>query len=478
MPSTAINKRRPLQRNSLPNGTKISAGKVQNDPAGPTEEMIRIIRDLGKRGLDESRTKVTHGAEPPGVQPSNGAKEVVEISSDEEDEEDAKDEEEDDDEHSGSESGEPQSESDSDGSGPENTQDRQRSGSIAHDMEMIDAASPPATSSNNPDEQLEEPTFGELIRGNDTDPIDVEATFGESHPQTLIPSDSVKHLQPPSATSLGTVLTQSLKTNDINLLESCLHTTDLGTIRSTIERLDSPLAAVLLQKLAERLHRRPGRAGSLMVWVQWTLVSHGGYLAAQPELMKRLGSLNRVIKERANGLQPLLSLKGKLDMLEAQMQLRRSMQASSRTINSGLRDIEYGEEGVLYVEGQAESDSDDYDDPRLPRISNGSVGTKRSRQIMEDAGSESEDDGTEMPTTVNGADQKSDEQDPSSDDSDEMIDDEAEETNEESDDISEDEIDQEDMDSAEEEVDVDDAGPPTKRPSVVQRSGGLFSKRK
>ncbi|KAI9777304.1 MAG: Small subunit (SSU) processome component, partial [Candelina submexicana] len=370
-----------------------------------------------------------------------------------------------------------QSDSDSDGSRPEETQTGQPHHS-PQDVKMVDMGTPPAPSTHDPEEQLEEPTFGELIRNNDTEPIDVEAAFGESHPQSLIPSDGVKRLQHPSATSLGTVLSQSLKTNDTNLLESCLHTTDLGTIRSTIERLDSPLAAVLLQRLAERLHRRPGRAGSLMVWVQWTLVSHGGYLAAQPGLMQKLGSLNRVIRDRANGLQPLLSLKGKLDMLEAQMQLRRSLQASARTANPGLRDLENDEEGVLYVEGQAESDSEDGTDPRLPIVTNGLAGVKRSREIMADLASESDDGGTDMPTTVNGADHESDDHDGSSDDEYGMIDDEAEETGDDTDAVSENEVDYEDVDSVEEDDEIDDAGPPAKRASVVQRSSGLLSRRK
>src|SRR5436305_8171617 len=105
------------------------------------------------------------------------------------------------------------------------------------------------------------------------------------------------------------------------------------------------------------MHKRPGRAGSLMVWVQWTLVAHGGYLATQPDLMKKLTTLKRVIDDRARGLQPLLSLKGKLDMLEAQMQLRRSMQSSGMG-----PDEEDDEEGVIYVEGQEDEGSEVDDD--------------------------------------------------------------------------------------------------------------------
>ena len=157
--------------------------------------------------------------------------------------------------------------------------------------------------------------------------------------------------------SLATVLTQSLRTNDTSLLETCLHTRDLSTVRSTIERLDSSFASDLLQRLAERLHSRPGRAGSLMVWIQWTLVAHGGYLAGQPEVMRKLKNLHKVVKERAGSLQSLLNLKGKLDMLEAQMNLRRHVLGKGKGKNVGNDD----DEAVIYVEGQ-ETEDEDFDD--------------------------------------------------------------------------------------------------------------------
>jgi U3 small nucleolar RNA-associated protein 5 len=59
----------------------------------------------------------------------------------------------------------------------------------------------------------------------------------------------------------------------------------LLVIRATIQRLASLLTGILLQKLTERLHKRPGRAGNLILWAQWTLVTHGGYLATQPDLI-------------------------------------------------------------------------------------------------------------------------------------------------------------------------------------------------
>lgn len=200
-----------------------------------------------------------------------------------------------------------------------------------------------------------EQSFGDLIRANADDTIDVRAILPSRKPQGLVRAGG-RELQRAGGTSLGTVLSQALRTNDKDLLESCFHRSDLTTVRTTIERIDSSLASALLDRLAERLYSRPGRAGNLMVWIQWTLVAHGGYLASQKEVMKKLASLQRVVGERANSLQPLLSLKGKLDMLEAQINLRKSMQAGSRATNA----IEgVGEEDVVYVEGQEESDSED-----------------------------------------------------------------------------------------------------------------------
>ena len=127
---------------------------------------------------------------------------------------------------------------------------------------------------------------------------------------------------------------------------------DQQSIRMTIQRLQSHLVGPLMQRLAERIHRRPGRTGHLMTWIQWSLVAHGGYLVTQPEIMGKLRALNQVLRERAQGLQPLLQLKGKLDMLGAQLELRRQTLATS----ARAQDDEDDEAGVLYIEGRDDDD--------------------------------------------------------------------------------------------------------------------------
>ncbi|KAK1772886.1 Dip2/Utp12 family-domain-containing protein [Phialemonium atrogriseum] len=228
------------------------------------------------------------------------------------------------------------------------------------DTEMMQEDRPSASAS---DDEATSPTFGDLLRGSSSSNNNNNNNNNNTTTtvNALIPGTSRgprPAAPPPTLSSLGTVLNQALRTDDADLLESCLHTTDLPTVRATIERMDSALAGALLSRLAARMHRRPARAHSLMGWVQWTLVAHGGALASQPDLVRRLAELARVLDERARALPSLLALKGRLDMLDSQMSLRRDNLAGSISGGSGDEDEdedEEDEEGVVYVEGEDET---------------------------------------------------------------------------------------------------------------------------
>lgn len=381
----------------------------------------------GKSAIDESRTVVL-GANHASKTPGHEVLELSDSSSVGEDDEEELSEE---DDEAAEELDDQEDESPAD----------------AADISMDDAAP-----EDEEDQENAEPSFGELVRANASEPIDV-AAFDAASPGSKAYPKTVQ-VQAPSGASLGTVLAQALRTNDVSLLESCLHTTDLNTIRATIQRLDSPLAGTLLQKLAERLHRRPGRAGSLMVWVQWTLVTHGGYLATQKDLIKKLAELNRVIDERAKGLQSLLSLKGKLDMLEAQIELRRAMQGQRKQLDEDEED-----EDVIYVEGQESEE-----EGRVEKL-----GINGDLEDLSDMESEISED---MPMT-NGVGNSDDEESASSEDDDnDLIDDEAEETDD--DNADENDVDHDDLDEEVEDEESDDGGAP---PPKMQRTGLSSRKR-
>ncbi|KAI1653714.1 NUC189-domain-containing protein [Daldinia decipiens] len=273
----------------------------------------------------------------------------------------------------------------------------------------VDMPSPNLPTDGESDQEPAQPTFGELARAHDT--IEVSNAISTQPNAVAAPGRS---LAPPSLSSLGTVLSQALRTDDADLLESCLHVSDLNTVRQTIQRLDSTLAGTLLMKLATRMHRRPGRAGSLMTWVQWTLIVHGGALATQPGLAKKLSELHRVLEERSRGLNSLLALKGKLDLLEAQMEFRRIAQQNKEVDESDE------EEAVVYVEGE-ESDADmvngamDLDDDNGLPVTNGVVDgdSEEDEESSEDEADEDNLDGQEDldENDVNHDDVESDEED-------------------------------------------------------------------
>ena len=440
---------------------------------GVSAVVLNGVKDVGRNHVDESHTVVSGGQGTGGLLLGANPSSAIDISSAEEETEYSEEEEQEEDmveegEGKGKEERkviEPQPVS------PE-------AATLDEDINMEDApseADAEAGASEKPEapEEAGEPTFGEMIRANARDAIDVQANL-TSHNARAIATTGERSVQLPSGMSLGTVLTQSLRTNDVDLLETCFHVRELLIVRTTIERIDSSLATILLDKLAERLHNRPGRAGSLMVWIQWTLIAHGGYLASQPQLMKKLASLYRVIGERANSLQPLLALKGKLDMLEAQMNIRKTMQARSKA--NALDEDE--EEGVIYVEGQDDSESDDDSAPNRAvsrDLANATLQDEESG--VEESGGEFEEEVEgDLSTKVNGV-VPNPEDDASESDNEGLIDEEAESTDQDSaDERSEDEIDYDDVDSLSESVSEPDDAPPAKRPTKTNMVNGLGKK--
>lgn len=251
-------------------------------------------------------------------------------------------------------------------------------------------------------EDAGEPSFGAMLKARHPEPIDVQASFADVLDQrTVAPTNSSKALVTLSAGSLSTVMTQALKTNDRDLLETCFQIGDIPTIRATVERLQPQLVSSLLSRLAERMYKRPGRTGVLLTWVQWSMVAHGGYLANQPDVMHKLKALSQVMRERAQGIEPLLHLKGKLDLLSAQLDLRRRLQAANREAHAEDED---DEDNVLYVEGQEEdmgSDADvavaDRDGPTQP-----SRGTARRKPVSGKAAPPESDEDESMDELANG----------------------------------------------------------------------------
>ncbi|KAK4223632.1 U3 small nucleolar RNA-associated protein 5 [Podospora fimiseda] len=303
------------------------------------------------------------------------------------------------------------------------------------------------------EDQPSEPTFGELLRGNST--VDVSAAVAaqaaNANSRTEIQQRHAAGLI--SNNSLATVLNQALRTNDTDLLESCLQTTDNGIIENTVNRMDSALAPQLLDHLSARMHRRPGRALSLMMWMKLTMIAHGGSLVTNPDRIARMGELQRVLQERAKGLPVLQQLKGKLDLLDAQLKLRKTarLQAAGRWNEGDGHDVSSDDEG-------------DDDEARMVYVEEEE---SHSRPLANGVGPwHAVDDEDDFPA-ANGVIGDSDEE------SDEDFGEEQEELAEvES--MDEDEVDHDDVEDEEEEISEAEAEPPTK----IRRTSARLSQKK
>jgi U3 small nucleolar RNA-associated protein 5 len=313
------------------------------------------------------------------------------------------------------------------------------------DTDMQDTA---AEQDEDEEDEGGELTFGELVQRSSA--IDVEAELDDNAGAgALVPGLSNNTNQTvaqiPSGVSLSTVLTQALKTNDSEMLESCFRTSDVNIIRTTVQRLNSTLAGALIQRLAERMASRPGRYGHLLVWVQWTCIAHGGAIAGNTEILKRMTSLYKVMDQRSRSLPSLLLLKGKLDMLDAQINLRQSM-ADSR--KHGMDD---GGESLEHITHYAGVSNDDSDAERR-RKRKKTLSYIKSKSAL-DGGEDEADEYDEMADEVGGLASESDEEEGSEEDLDEevgdMIDIEAEESldDDDDDDDDDDEEDEEEEDS-------------------------------
>ena len=263
------------------------------------------------------------------------------------------------------------------------------------EVEMNDVArnSRPGTSQQ---DNNAESSFGDLVAARCAKPISIAEAFPSADAGALVTTETGGTAAIPTGISLATVLTQALRTNDNNLLESCFHNTDTQTIRSTIQRIDSSLAGILIQSLAERLSSRPGRYGHLLVWVQWICVAHGAAIGGRPDVLSKIRTLYKVLNQRSKALNSLLLLKGKLDMLDAQLGLRKQLLADRGHVN----DPDAGH--IVYVEGEEDDENSDGDEAMSDVDKERSPKRTKEKKSLNDLMANGEDefeDDEDMPMT-------------------------------------------------------------------------------
>lgn len=106
------------------------------------------------------------------------------------------------------------------------------------------------------------------------------------------------------------------------LLEKVLSSGRGVTITRTVQRLPAASAVAFFQQLVGRLQRTPARAAALLPWLRAALLHHAAALSASPQAQAALGRLGGIVRQRAEALQPMLALRGRLEVLLATASIR------------------------------------------------------------------------------------------------------------------------------------------------------------
>jgi len=128
-------------------------------------------------------------------------------------------------------------------------------------------------------------------------------------------TDAVSRVSAPS--SLSIALEQALQTEDKDKIEAVLQTGDVDIISQTVSRLPSAKVAPLIRELAVRMQGKPGRASSLLLWMNAVMEHHAAFLTSDSVAREALKSIYAVADARVQTFDKLLRLKGRLDLILA-----------------------------------------------------------------------------------------------------------------------------------------------------------------
>ncbi|KAI9023879.1 WD40-repeat-containing domain protein [Phycomyces nitens] len=144
----------------------------------------------------------------------------------------------------------------------------------------------------------------------------------EGQTTTTPKKTATRKIVAPSAGSLQHVLLQALHSSDVQLLEACLSHTRTDIVHRTVQRLPANYVIPLLLQLISKFQEKPSRGRSLLIWINAVLILHTAYLMTVPDLVNKLANFYQALDARLDVFPKLLSLRGRLDMVQSQIDTR------------------------------------------------------------------------------------------------------------------------------------------------------------
>lgn len=153
---------------------------------------------------------------------------------------------------------------------------------------------------------------------------------------------------------LATLIETTLK-QPSELLTILISNPDVNKIRFASSELSFENAVELFKILKERVEINASESPVFNNWIKWLLMTHTSAINSSANLKSLKGAYSRSLKQLPN----LLSLQGRLEMLQSQLQLRNQI-VSNEIVESSTKDpIEQAEESIVYVNGENDEAEDD-----------------------------------------------------------------------------------------------------------------------
>ncbi|ODQ83013.1 hypothetical protein BABINDRAFT_164728 [Babjeviella inositovora NRRL Y-12698] len=142
-------------------------------------------------------------------------------------------------------------------------------------------------------------------------------------------------------------------------------------VREIVQKLTSAQAVQLFEALSTMVSASPSRSTQANVWLKWTLLAHGGYLAKQPAQIQQLIALKQALVAGTKGLTAMLGLQGRLEFLKSQLALRNEIANGHESEEEAEDEVEViTSDNLVYANGEIDdvvseesgADEDDEDE--------------------------------------------------------------------------------------------------------------------
>ncbi|CCH40471.1 U3 small nucleolar RNA-associated protein [Wickerhamomyces ciferrii] len=130
---------------------------------------------------------------------------------------------------------------------------------------------------------------------------------------------------------------------------------DLNKIKFASSELSPEHAVELFKILKERVELNPSESVVFNNWTKWLLLLHTDSINSSVNIKTLTPAISKSLKQ----LPDLLSLQGRLEMLQSQIKLRSQLSSAEEAPSVGKNLIEQAEESIVYVNGENDEADDE-----------------------------------------------------------------------------------------------------------------------